>query len=584
MTTKPKAKKFRIKRSNGGAGGGGTDTPPPRPEDMVAQQPQHPQAGQASADYGAGAPIGRIKPTQRPATPGDEAAIAEAMRAPNESEISQRVAPQEGEVSSAAQVSGETEIDAIRKEGLTGRQLRMARRVAQKHGLAATSDFDAVRQLRMRGINPFQRVNMLELVVPGEKGQAPEGAAPAKLPQTVPAGKDVQVPSTETSSPMERRVREVAEMQRDIARRRRRKSLLLIARLAFFVMLPTLICGFYFYAVATPMYSTKSAFLIIKADGGGAVSPSLLGSSPLATAQDAVAVQDYLHSKDAMIRLDEDLGFTQHFSQAWIDPVQRLSPTASNEEAHKIYKKYVQIGFDPTEGVIRMEVTAADPETSQIFSERLIQYAEERVDSLSQRKRENQVKDSERTLASAEEARRNAQETLVRLQLENGLIDPQGEIASLRTQISTFETQLREKGLELQALLDNSRPNQAKVDGARGDITRLENTIADLRREMNEPDLTGRSLADLAAQIQLAQADLATRDLMLSEALAQLSTTRREAISQVRYLTTSVEPVAPQDPSYPRSFENTVLSFLIFAGIYLMVSLTASILREQVSA
>ena len=43
-----------------------------------------------------------------------------------------------------------TEIDAIRREGLTGRQLRMARRLAHQHGLPATSDFDAVRLTRSR--------------------------------------------------------------------------------------------------------------------------------------------------------------------------------------------------------------------------------------------------------------------------------------------------------------------------------------------------------------------------------------------------------------------------------------------------
>jgi capsular polysaccharide transport system permease protein len=40
--------------------------------------------------------------------------------------------------------------------------------------------------------------------------------------------------------------------------------------------------------------------------------------------------------------------------------------------------------------------------------------------------------------------------------------------------------------------------------------------------------------------------------------------------------------VRPEDPSYPRKFENTLLSFLIFGGVYLIMSLTASILREQV--
>lgn len=74
-----------------------------------------------------------------------------------------------GDVDSPATVAGKTDIDAIRQEGLTGRQLRMARRVAQKNGLAVTSDFDAVRQLRQKGIDPFQRGNVLELVTPNDK-------------------------------------------------------------------------------------------------------------------------------------------------------------------------------------------------------------------------------------------------------------------------------------------------------------------------------------------------------------------------------------------------------------------------------
>ena len=90
--------------------------------------------------------------------------------------------------------------------------------------------------------------------------------------------------------------------------------------------------------------------------------------------------------------------------------------------------------------------------------------------------------------------------------------------------------------------------------------------------------------AQLTARIQMAQADLATRDMMLQSALQQVEQTRMEANRQVRYLTTSVAPVASQSPSYPRSFEDTILAFLIFSGIYLMVSLTASILREQVSS
>ena len=45
-----------------------------------------------------------------------------------------------------------------------------------------------------------------------------------------------------------------------------------------------------------------------------------------------------------------------------------------------------------------------------------------------------------------------------------------------------------------------------------------------------------------------------------------------------------VFPVAPNHAAYLRAFDNTLLAFLLFSGIYLMVSMTASMLREQVSS
>ena len=375
-----------------------------------------------------------------------------------------------------------------------------------------------------------------------------------------------------------------SKIQQDLAKRRRKKSLLLLTRLAFFVFLPTILAGYYFYSVATPMYSTKSEFLILKAESSGGGMGGLFSGTQFATNQDAIAVQSYLTSKDAMLRLDEDEGFKAHFTQEQIDPIQRLGDDPSNEEAYKLYSRNIEIGYDPTEGVIKMEVVAADPDTAAEFSRALISYAEDRVDNLSLRKRSNAVTDAQAGLQEAEDARQEAQERLVRLQQEGAIVDPEGRIAALRGQINNVEVQLQEKNLQLQALLDNARPNQSRVEGAEGDIRRLEALLAQLNGEMTTAASGENSLAELAVQIQLAQADLATRDLMMQTALERLDQARRDADSQARYLTTSVVPVASEDPSYPRSFENTMLAFLIFSGIYLMISLTASILREQVSS
>ena len=554
MTTKPKARKFRIKRaaptpgSSAAAakGGAGSTTPPP---------PQQP----------------RSEPSPQPSA---------------------------GEVASAAEVASENTIEAIRQEGLTGRQLRMARRVAQKHGLAPTSDFDAVRLLRAKGIDPFQRSNMLELVVPPTPGapqehseaiaklpaQSADGSqGKVQLPQTVPVQR-TQLPSTEVS-PAERRAQEIRNIQSDIGRRRRKKMGLLLVRLAFFVALPTFLAGYYFYAIATPMYATKSEFLIIQNEGSGGAGP-LGGLLPtqFATNADSIAVQGFLQSKDAMLRLDRDVGFKSHFTQGWIDPIQRLSEEPSNEEAYKTYKKNVKIGYDPTEGMIRMEVAAADPQVSAEFSRQLIDYAEQRVNSLSAQKRDDQMRDAREGFERAETERRAAQEELVRLQIAGSTLDPEGVISSLRTQISQVETQLIEKEIELASLLNNARPNQSRVAAARGEIGILQDTLDKLNNRMTDVSKGENSLAELSARIQLAQADVAARDMMMQSALQQMEQARGEASRQVRYLTVAVEPIAPEEPTYPRAFENSVLAFLVFAGIYLMISLTASILREQVTS
>ena len=576
MTTKPtKARKFRIKRNAPSASAA--------PEEP-AQQQQAAREQTRAAD--------QLRQTAQAST--QPRAPADPAPAPQRQQQAQS-----GEVASAQQVAGETDMDAIRREGLTGRQLRMARRVAQKHGLPATSDFDAVRLLRAQGIDPFQRSNTLDLVVPQGGAEPHEGGAPdalaniaaqpgsaaggrVQLPQTMQPQKQM-LPAVE-SDPSVRRSREIAKIQRDIMGRRRKKMLLLLVRMGFFVMLPTILAGFYYYKVATPMYATESSFLIIQNEGSGGAGP-LGGLLPtqFATNSDAIATQGYLQSKDAMLRLDRDLGFKSHFKDEEVDAIQRLSADATNEEAYKLYKKYIKIGYDPTEGMIRMEVSAADPEISAEFSRRLISYAQERVNNLSQQKRDDTMKDAIDALEKAQQSRKDSQTTLIKLQVENGL-DPEAVIASLRGNITQYETIMIEKELELSALLDNQNPNRAKVEGVQGDMRRLNAQLAKLNARMTQSVDGENSLAQQAVALQLAQADLANADTSLQASNAVLDQARTEAGRQVRYLTVAVDPVASEAPSYPRAFENTLLAFLVFGGIYLMISLTASILREQVTS
>ncbi|MFT7146432.1 MAG: capsular polysaccharide transport system permease protein [Yoonia sp.] len=180
-----------------------------------------------------------------------------------------------------------------------------------------------------------------------------------------------KLPAQKSESASERNASEIRQIQRDIARRRQRKVVLLFTRLIIFIFLPTIMVWWYFYNLATPMYATNSEIVIQQAQpqgGGGAGLATMFQGTSMATQQDNIAVRSYLASREAMLRLDADHGFKGHFSDPSIDALQRLPVGATNEDAFGVFSGHDRISYDPTEGIIRMEVIPPDPQKCYEFS------------------------------------------------------------------------------------------------------------------------------------------------------------------------------------------------------------------------
>ncbi len=541
MTTTPKAHKFQL-----GA--------------------KAPKSADVAADQAKG-----LKPAAK--TPG----IASGLDTGNADELLAR----------AAADSGETHATLLRR----------ARRLATHYGLPFDTDDEAVDILRQHNIDPFQMPAMMHRAAPSQHTQPTRSEKPLQAPPSSPQKpfrKDAPKPPNISLSPGQKspqgtphtfpnaaqRSEEILALQKSMTRRRLIQKLIL--RLSIFILLPTLAAGYYYSFIATPMYATDTAFQITTGDNTNPSSPSMFGGSQFATTPDAIAVQTYLQSKEAMIRLQDNEGFKATFSDPAIDWWQRLPAEASFEETYKTYLKHIKIAFDPTEGIINMEISSPSPELNVLFSKALLTYAEQKIDGLSQRKQENQLSDARKSLATAEEARVDAQRQLIALQ-QSTLLDPEAYATSLRAQISGLEEKALQKTIELQAFLDNANPNSSRVAGLRAEIQRLQNAKRETEAKMIAQMPNGMTLPELLARLQMAASDVATRDLMLQSALEQLRATQIQATSQSRYLTVAVEPIAPQDPAYPRHIHDTLLVFLILSGVYLIISITASILREQIS-
>ena len=474
-------------------------------------------------------------------------------------------------------LSPREEIAKIKQENLTGRQLRIARRLAQKNGLQATSDLDAVRLLRNRGIDPFNRGELMDV------GGVPDNQ-PVALPATVrqnkgSVGKPIKQPQIIDDDTREREVRKI---QRGLVQRRRKRLAVLMVKLACYVMLPSLIAGYYFYRVATPMYATYTEFVIQQAEAPGATGGFFSGS-PFATATDSITVQGYLTSRDAMLRLDEDPGFRSMFQNEEVDVLQRLAKDASNEDAYALYKKKVVIGFDPTEGVVKMEVITPSPASSLELSRTLIAYAEERVDQQTKRLREDTMKGAQVGYDDSEAKLTIAQDNVANLQRKLNTFDPTATFSLLQSQIGELETLILEKELERAELTANTSPNPTKLRILDQKLAVLNRKLTEKQSRVIEGADGQTSIVEVNASLTHAQTNLALRQELLAQSLLSLEAARVEAGRQTRYLSMGVEPVQTDQAAYPRAFENTLLSIIVFAGLYLIMSLTISILREQVT-
>jgi capsular polysaccharide transport system permease protein len=472
---------------------------------------------------------------------------------------------------------------------LKKRQMRRARRKARRLGLTPKDDLEAIEMLENMGVDTTGsgKPSMLEVAAADGVVQDPDSQDIMALPAEAKQAAVVDQPKGNTLPGFvteQERALEIERIQKELVRRRRGRFAAMVFRLLIFVILPTTLIGYYYNKIATDIYETKAEFVIQKSESGGASGMgSLFSGTGFGDSKDSIIVQGFLTSLEALKFLNEKDKFTQHFSQEWIDPIQRLPEDATEADAYRKFKQSIDVGFDPTDGIIRMQVRATDPETAEQFARSLISFAENRIDEQSQRVREDQMKGADQSYKDADLALLEAQNRVAELQEELGVFSAEAEVSEQFSLIGALELELESKRLELAAILDNARPNQTRASLVEREIGRMESRVQELRDKMTVSEGGRASLSRITAQLRIAENNLVTRQMLLQQAAQQRETARIEASRQVRYLSIGVAPIAPSEAAYPRRIENTLLAFVIFGGIYILLSLTVSILREQVS-
>ena len=360
----------------------------------------------------------------------------------------------------------------------------------------------------------------------------------------------------------------------------RKKNALFLA----VVIVPTVLSTFYFGIFASDVYISESRF-VVKAtkqsasDGVGL----LLQSAGFNNANEEVyATNDYIISRSALQQLNKDGAVAAAYTAPGISIFDRFNPLewdASFEKLFKYYTNRVQVTSDSRSAISTLVVRAYSSQDAFKLNSRLLQLAEDMVNRLNTRGREDLIKYAQTEVDAAKQQARTASLALAAYRNQQGVVDPQQQAAIQLQMVSKLQDELITVKSQLIQLRAFTPENPQ--------IPVLEKRSRILSEEIYEQ--TGRvagdnkSLAAAAVEYQRLQLENGFAERQLAGAMASLQEARNEARRKQVYVERIVNPNRPDSALEPRRLRGIFATFVVGLIAWGILSLLLAGVREHQS-
>lgn len=348
------------------------------------------------------------------------------------------------------------------------------------------------------------------------------------------------------------------------------------------VVLPTLLAALYFGLFASDVYVSQSSFVVRSPDKPAATGfGALLKTAGFSNANDEVhAAQDFMKSRDALRSLNRNGQVERSYTAPGVSLFDQFNPTGfygSFEDLYRYFSGKVRVDYDSSTSITMLTVRSYNPRDAARFNEQLLVLAEEMVNRLNVRGRQDLVRSSEREVYEAADSARVAASNLARFRNSSGVVDPEQQaqiqlqmISKLQDELIGAETQLRQ--------LRQLAPDNPQVP-------LLMTRVSELRRQINQQSgsVAGdrRSLSANAAEYSRKQLDQEIASRRLAASMQSLEEARNEARRKQAYVERIVDPNVPDRAIEPRRLRGIFVTLLLGLIAYGLLSMLLAGMREH---
>ena len=340
--------------------------------------------------------------------------------------------------------------------------------------------------------------------------------------------------------------------------------------LVFFAT-PAALAVVYFSLIASSLYTSEARFAV----RGGARPPidtisALTGLASFTQVQDSLIVVNYMKSQALVEALDRQLDLRAIFGRDGIDWISRFNADDPIEDLVKYWQQHIKTSIEAPSGIVTMKVSAFSPEEALRIANATVDLSERLVNGLSTRARQDAVTEADAELTRAETRLTNTLAAMRDLRNQQSTLDPQRTAEGIGRLISELRLEKIRLEQELSASkqgdVSDSAPQiqimRARVDVIGEQITSLEQLLTS-RDGAEQGTIAGKITR--FDELELEQ-QIAEKQYTLSA--AALERARVNAEGKHVYLATFVQPVLPQNSTYPKRALFSLLGIAAAALLY----------------
>ncbi len=308
-------------------------------------------------------------------------------------------------------------------------------------------------------------------------------------------------------------------------------------------------------------------------DGGGT---SVSGVASGTSLENAHILTSFIGSRGLVDDLLKTVDLREIYTRPEADFYARLKHDATRDELHEYWQKMVSAFVDGNSGIVTVEVRAFRPEDALTIMRGIEMLSEKLLNEISDRARQDTMRRATEELARARDQMLAAIGELERYRNSEGFIDPVQTAADTTKLVAKVTGDLLKAEAQLAVARSSMAPDAPAIKVITPQVDTLRKQVAELRTQIAGKGGDIHNIAAALARYEEVSIKQKMAETLYTLASKGLEKARSAAEAQSVYLAVFVPPALPDEYTYPKRWQFSLLISIAIAMIWGIAALVAA--------